>query len=336
MKNEITTVQLSHGGGGVEMNELLNGLFYKHFANDILLKAEDAAVFEIAGKIAYTTDSFTVSPIEFSGGNIGSLAIAGTLNDLSVMGAEPLYLSAGFMIEEGLAFETLERIVKTMADELAQSNAKIVCGDTKVVPKGAVDQIFINTSGVGQVRVDGISAHAIREGDAIIVSNNIGQHGATIFAHREGISMSGNLSSDCAVLEPAIKELLASGVEIHAMRDATRGGLAAVLNEWAVASEVCIEIDERDIPVSDEVRGVCELFGFEPYDFANEGTFVLALPASETDKALATLKANGITAHSAKIGNVTMRKPSKVVLNTPWGSARYLELPKGELLPRIC
>ena len=332
----MTSIQLSHGGGGVEMNELLHSLFYKYFSNETLLKAEDAAVLEVNGKIAYTTDSYTVSPIVFKGGNIGTIAVAGTLNDIAMMGAKPLYLSAGFMIEEGLDYETLELIVKSMADELSHTEAKIVCGDTKVVPKGAVDKIFINTSGIGIVEYEGISAHNISDSDAIIVSNEVGKHGATIFAHREGVESSENLKSDCAVLYPAIKELLASGVKVKALRDATRGGLSAVLNEWAEASNICLEIEESGIKVSDEVRGLCELFGFEPYDLANEGTFVIAVADEDKEKALKVLQENSLTTKASIIGEATTKKIGKVILKNPWGSTRYLELPKGELLPRIC
>lgn len=332
----MKTIQLSHGGGGAEMNELLNSLFFKYFSNDILLKSEDAALLEVKNKIVFTTDSYTVSPIVFNGGNIGTIAVAGTLNDIAMMGARPLYLSAGFMIEEGLEYETLELIVKSMAEELAHTEAKIVCGDTKVVPKGAVDKIFINTSGIGEIEYEGISAHNISDGDTIIVSNEVGKHGATIFAHREGLETSQNLKSDCAVLYPAIKALTTSGIKIKAIRDATRGGLSAVLNEWADMSNVCLEIEEGQIALSDEVRGLCELFGFDPFDLANEGTFVLAVDSDDATKALDILRQNTLTQKASIIGVASSKKLGKVILKNPWGSSRYLELPKGELLPRIC
>jgi hydrogenase expression/formation protein HypE len=331
----MDTILLSHGGGGKEMNELLSSLFYKHFGNEILLKAEDAAILTVDKQIAFTTDSFTVSPIEFNGGNIGTLAIAGSVNDVAMMGAKPLYLSVGFMIEEGLAVDVLERIVISMAQELNSIDAKIVCGDTKVVPKGCVDRVFINTSCIGEVIRPNISAHNISEDDTIIVSNQIGQHGASIFAHREGIDAD-TLHSDCAVLYPAIEALIEADIEIKSLRDATRGGVAAVLNEWADASNICLEIDEASIPISDEVRGMCELFGFEPYDFANEGTFVLAVASSDATRAIEVLSSQEVSKHSAIIGKATQNKPKKVILKNPWGSSRYLELPKGELLPRIC
>jgi hydrogenase expression/formation protein HypE len=329
-------IQLSHGGGGEETNNLIHDLFYKHFNNEILIKAEDAALLHVNTPIAFTTDSFTVSPIFFNGGNIGKLAIAGTVNDLAMMGAQPLYLSAAFMIEEGFAFDDLERIVITMRDELAKSGAKIVCGDTKVVPKGSVDQIFINTAGIGAAKTETVSALNINEGDAIIISRDFGRHGATILAAREGIELQSDLGSDCETLWPVVEKLLESGLHVKAMRDATRGGLAAVLNEWAVSSEVCIEIDEEKLPICDEVKGICEMLGFEAYDFANEGTFVMAIDAADVEKALHVMEQFDFTCNAAYIGKVTQEKPKKVILHSPWGSRRYLELPKGELLPRIC
>ncbi len=332
----MTHIQLSHGGGGEETNHLIKELFYKHFSNDILLKAEDAALLSINETIAFTTDSFTVSPIFFSGGNIGKLAIAGTVNDIAMMGAKPLYLSSAFIIEEGFPFAELESIVITMRDELVKSGAKIVCGDTKVVPKGTVDKIFINTAGIGALKKEGISAHNIQAGDAIIVSRDFGRHGATILAAREGIELQSDLQSDCETLWPAVEALIKSGIKLKAMRDATRGGLAAVLNEWAESSDVCIEIQEDKLPICDEVQGICEMLGFEAYDFANEGTFILAIDDKDVDKALDVFKEFSFTQNATYIGTVTKEKPKKVILHSAWGSRRYLELPKGELLPRIC
>jgi len=329
-------IQLSHGGGGEESNQLIHGLFFKYFGNEILLRDEDAAVLSVKEKIAFTTDSFTVSPIFFSGGNIGKLAIAGTLNDLAMMGAKPLYLSCGFMIEEGLPFSDLETIVKSMAEELSVCDAKIVCGDTKVVPKGTVDKIFINTSGIGELQTTNVSSHNLKEDDVIIVSRDIGRHGATILAAREGIDITSGLSTDCAVLWPMVETLIENNITLNAMRDATRGGLAAVLNEWAVTSDVCIELKEEAIPVSDDVQGLCEIFGFEATDFANEGTFVLSVKPDDAQKTVELLQRFENCATAAIIGSVTQKKNRKVIINTEWGSSRYLDLPKGELLPRIC
>lgn len=329
-------IQLSHGGGGEEMNALIHDLFYALLGNETLNAAEDAALLHLEGPVAMTTDSFTVSPLFFSGGDIGKLAVAGTVNDLAVMGARPMYLSAGFIIEEGLAFDDLRRIVTSMKSALDKSGARIVCGDTKVVPKGTADGIYINTTGVGAVQRAGLSAHNLRPGDAVIVSGDIGRHGAAILMQREGIALQGDLKSDCAVLWPAIAALLGQSVAIRAMRDATRGGLAAVLNEWAVASNVEISIQEEQIPVCSDVLGVCELLGFEPYDFANEGTFVLAVDAKDAETVLETLQRFDIGEQAAIIGRVGEEKPGRVILQSAWGSRRYLELPKGELLPRIC
>ena len=329
-------VQLSHGGGGQESNTLIHDLFYKAFENEILVKAEDAAVLKVEGEIAFTTDSFTVSPIFFNGGNIGKLAIAGTVNDLAMMGAKPRYLSSAFMIEEGFAFDELETIVQTMADELAKCGAQIVCGDTKVVPRGSVDRIFINTTGVGEIRCPGISALNIREDDVIIVSRDIGRHGATVLMEREELQVTAALQSDCEVLWPAVEALIEEKIAISALRDATRGGLSAVLNEWALSSNICLEIEEASVPICDEVKGVCELFGFEAMDFANEGTFILAVAPAHAQAALEVLKRFDFCPDAAIIGRATAKKPGKVILHSAYGSSRYLELPKGELLPRIC
>jgi len=323
-------ITLAYGGGGEETNKLINGLFYKYFSNPLLELAEDAAVVELNGKTAFTTDSFTVSPIFFNGGNIGKLAIAGTCNDLAMMGAKPEFLSCGFMIEEGLEFEELEVIVKTMADELNKVGAKIVCGDTKVVPAGSVDKIFINTSGIGSVIKENISAHNLKEGDKIIVSRDIGRHGTVVMAHRYEVQT--NLKSDCKVLWEEVRALIEEGIDIKALRDATRGGISAVLNEWASASNVGIEIEEEKIPISDEVVGLCEIFGFEPMDLANEGTFVVAVNENDAQKAKEILKKFN---ENAEIIGV-VKEGEKVILKSPWGSKRYIELPKGELLPRIC
>jgi hydrogenase expression/formation protein HypE len=329
-------IELSHGGGGEESDTLIKELFYKHFENDILLKAEDAAVLQVAKKIAFTTDSYTVTPLFFNGGDIGKIAIAGTVNDLSMMGAKPLYLSAAFIIEEGFLLEDLSTIVQNMASELKHSGAKIVCGDTKVVPRGSVDQLFINTSGIGEILKEGISASNIQEDDTIITSGDIGRHGSTILINREGLEVNTKLQSDCQSVWPATQALLQAGIPIHAMRDATRGGLSAVLNEWAKSSNVCLEIEEAKVPICDEVQGICEIFGFDAMDFANEGTFILALPAKEAARCLEILQQFSLCKEAAIIGTVSQKHPNKVILHSPYGSSRFLDLPKGELLPRIC
>ncbi len=329
-------ILLSHGGGGEETQKLIKELFFKYFSNPILEKMEDAAVLNINSKLAFTTDSFTVSPIFFKGGNIGKLAIAGTVNDLAMMGAKPKYLSCSFIIEEGLPFEELEEIVRSMAEEMKKTGVQIVTGDTKVVPKGSTDKIFINTTGIGEIVYEGISAHNIQEGDVILVSGTVGDHGACIMAQREGIEMEGDISSDCASLWSLVEDLINKGLTIKAMRDPTRGGLSAVLNEWAEQSDIGIEIDEEKIPVKEEVQGMCELLGLDPLSLANEGKLILAVPEEEGEKALNILKSNPLGKNAQIIGRATSDYKGKVILKSPYGSKRILEPPAGELLPRIC
>jgi hydrogenase expression/formation protein HypE len=331
MEKNIT---LAMGNGGAENNTLITEVFYKAFKNDILSQSEDAAVLDTSSKIAMTTDSFTVSPLFFAGGDIGKLSICGTCNDLAMMGAKPKYLTCSVIIEEGFSTRELEKIVRSMKKELAINDAIIVSGDTKVVPKGSVDKIFINTTGVGEVVYSGISSHNLKEGMSILVSRDIGAHGATIFAAREGIGFETTLQTDCASLYPQVKALIDNDIEIVALRDATRGGVAAVLNEWAKASDVCIEVDEASIPIQEAVQGICELLGFEALSLANEGTFVLAVPQKDEQKALQILQQTNNTA--AIIATTTHSHNTKVILNSSWGTKRFLDLPSGELLPRIC
>jgi hydrogenase expression/formation protein HypE len=327
------TVTIAHGNGGEENNELIEDIFYKHFANDILAKSEDAAIIE-DGRLAFTTDSFTVSPLFFAGGDIGKLAVCGTCNDLAMMGAKPKYLTCSVIIEEGFSSSELEKIVRSMKRELEINGAIVVSGDTKVVPKGSVDKLFINTTGIGTVEQGGISSQALREGMSILVSRDIGRHGATIFSAREGIALESSLETDCASLYPQIKALMDADIEIVALRDATRGGVAALLNEWAKSSNICVELDEQSIPVVDEVRGICELLGFEAVNLANEGTYVLCVAKEDEERALEIMQQ---THQSATIiGSTTQQYIGKVLLNSPWGTKRFLDLPTGELLPRIC
>ncbi|MBP9490313.1 MAG: hydrogenase expression/formation protein HypE [Aliarcobacter sp.] len=329
------TITLAHGNGGAENNELIKEVFYEAFKNEILEKSEDAAVIQ-NGTLAFSTDSFTVSPLFFNGANIGKLAVCGTCNDLAMMGAKPKYLTCSVIIEEGFEVEQLHKIVASMKEELAINEAIVVSGDTKVVPKGAVDKIFINTTGIGEILYKGISSNNITQNDLILVNRDIGTHGATIFAAREGMDMNSNLKSDCASLYPQVKALIDSGVKITALRDATRGGVSAVLNEWAKQSNVCIEVDEEKIPVCDEVKGICEMLGFEATNLANEGTFVLAIDKNDASKAIEVLHTFPQASNACIIGTVTQQYPQKVVLNSSWGTKRFLDTPTGELLPRIC
>ena len=329
------TITLAHGNGGAENNELIKEVFYDAFKNEILEKSEDAAVIQ-NGTLAFSTDSFTVSPLFFNGANIGKLAICGTCNDLAMMGAKPKYLTCSVIIEEGFEVEQLHKIVASMKEELAINEAIIVSGDTKVVPKGSIDKIFINTTGIGEILYKGISSNNITQDDLILVNRDIGTHGATIFAAREGMDMNSNLKSDCASLYPQVKALIERGVKITALRDATRGGVSAVLNEWAKQSNICIEVDEEKIPVCDEVKGICEMLGFEATNLANEGTFVLAIDKNDAAKAIEVLHAFPQASNACIIGTVTSQYPQKVVLNSSWGTKRFLDTPTGELLPRIC
>ncbi len=327
------TITIAHGNGGEENNELIKKVFYKHFENDILSKSEDAAVIE-NGKLAFTTDSFTVSPLFFPGGDIGKLAVCGTCNDLAMMGAKPKYMTCSVIIEEGFPTRDLEKIVKSMKKELDINGAIVVSGDTKVVPRGSVDKLFINTTGIGEIEYKGISASHLKDGMSIFVSRDVGTHGATIFAAREGIELESKLQTDCASLYPEVKKLIDSGIEIIALRDATRGGVSAVLNEWAKSSDVCIEVVEESIPVQEEVRGICEMLGFEAVDLANEGTYVLCVPKKDEAKALEVLQETHKT--STLIATVSEQYKGRVLLNSSWGTKRFLDLPTGELLPRIC
>ena len=328
------TITLAHGNGGEENNELITKVFYKAFKNDILSKSEDAAVLKVSGNIAMSTDSFTVSPLFFSGADIGKLAICGTCNDLAMMGAKPKYLTIGVIIEEGFAIRDLQKIVKSMKKELEVNDAIIVSGDTKVMPKGTIDKIIINTTGIGEIQKEGISSNNISSDDVILVSRDIGCHGATIFASREGIELSNNIKSDCASLYPIVQKLIDENIKITALRDATRGGVSAVLNEWAKQSDICIEVSEDKIPVNEEVNGMCEMLGFEAISLANEGTFCLAIKKEDASKTLEILKE--FNSNAVILGSVTSKHKQKVILNSAYGTSRFLDTPTGELLPRIC
>ena len=332
MNREIT---LAMGNGGEENNELISKVFYKAFKNDILEKSEDAAVIH-NGELAFSTDSFTVSPLFFEGGDIGKLAICGTCNDLAMMGAKPKYLTCSVIIEEGFSLRELEKIVRSMKQELENNGAVVVSGDTKVVPKGSVDKIFINTTGIGEIQQKGISSNSISTDDVILVSRDLGCHGATIFAAREGIELSSNLKSDCASLTHQVQALIDAGVKITAMRDATRGGVSAVLNEWAKQSDICIEVQEESIPVSEEVYGICEILGFEAVNLANEGTFVLAINREDEQRALDVLRGFENSSNAVKIAEVSDEYRARVILLSSYGTKRFLDTPTGELLPRIC
>ncbi len=327
---------LAHGGGGEETLSLINEVILKYFGNPVLNSLEDAGVFSPSAKsLAFTIDGFTVKPIFFKGGDIGKLSITGTANDLAVMGAKPLFISVSLIIEEGFSLADLEKILSSMKKELEENNIQVLAGDTKIVPKGEVDGIFISTSGIGEIVYPGISCKNLKPGDVIIVSGSIGDHGACILAEREGIKLDIELESDCASLYPLLEPLFNSGITLHALRDPTRGGLAATLYEWAYSSGVSITVEEEKIPVKETVQAFCEALGFEPYHLPCEGRVVIALPEKEAEKALSLLKSHPLGKEAALIGKVEEGKPS-VHIKTLYGTLRVLENTSGELLPRIC
>jgi len=332
MKDRIT---MAHGGGGTASNRLIHEIFLKHFGT---IDTPDSAVlnFPLGGELAFTTDSFVVSPLFFNGGNIGKLAVCGTVNDLTCVGAQPLYLSCGFILEEGLSIKELEEIVKSMADTAQSAGVKIVCGDTKVVQKGACDGVYINTSGVGVVNkgVSILPSNA-KAGDVIILSGFPGEHAAAIVTARNELGISGELSSDCAPLNTMIEKIIGE-VEIHVLRDPTRGGVAASLNEISKDSEVGIELDETAIVIPQGVQAVCSLLGYDPLYMANEGKMIIILPVTEAQKALKLIKATDEGKNAAIIGIVVSDHIGKVVLNTEAGGRRLIDMPYGEQLPRIC
>ncbi|NPA03558.1 MAG: hydrogenase expression/formation protein HypE [Epsilonproteobacteria bacterium] len=324
-------ITLAMGNGGEE-NYLLLQKIFKHLKNEYLEKAEDGTPLPPLTTPIFTTDSFTISPLFFKGGDIGKLAVAGATNDLAMMGAEPKFLSLSFLIEEGFGLRDFEKVLKSIKKECEINGAKVVTGDTKVLPQGSCDKLFINVSAVGE-RVKNYSQENIQEGDLILVSGDIGRHGSAIFIAREGIELESELESDCKSLFPIVKELFEiEGVK--ALRDATRGGVSAVLNEWAKEREVCIELEESKIPISDEVRGVCEILGFEPLILANEGTFLAAVSPESAPRVLEVLQK--FNPNAQIIGEVTKSYPRRVVLISEWGTRRFLDMPTGEILPRIC
>lgn len=332
------TVQLAHGGGGRLMQELIQDVFVRAFHNPLLDFMHDGATWPMEqGTLAFTTDSYVVRPLFFPGGDIGSLAVNGTINDLAMCGAKPLYLSAGFILEEGLSLDVLQRVVNSMAEAAQAAGVPIVTGDTKVVDRGKGDGIFINTSGVGLVP-NGVRVlpTLIQPGDAILVSGDLGSHGVAVLSVREGLRFDGDIKSDSAPLHRIVADLIDSGIEIHCLRDLTRGGLASVLNELATAAKVGMTVEEPAIPVNEPVRGACELLGLDPLYVANEGRFVAMVPVPQAEAALAVMQRHKAASQAAQIGIVTDRDPSMVILRTVVGTHRMLDLLSGEQLPRIC
>ncbi len=329
---------MGHGSGGRMMSELIEGLFVPLFGNPYLDQLNDQAVIEFDGhRLAFTTDSFVVSPIFFPGGDIGSLAVHGTINDLVMSGARPLYLSAGFILEEGLPISDLERIAKSMAFACRETGVALVTGDTKVVDKGSGDLIFINTTGLGLVP-EGlrISADRARPGDVVIVSGAVGVHGIAIMSKREGLEFETEIESDSAPLHGLVGAMLSANRDIHCMRDPTRGGLASTLNEIAARSRVGIVIDERAIPVWPAVKGACEMLGLDLLYVANEGKLVAFVSREDAAAVVEAMRAHPHGREAAIIGQVVEEHPGMVVMQTGIGGTRVVDMLAGEMLPRIC
>ena len=369
-------IVLAHGGGGRLTHQLIEKIFMPAFANDALEQRHDGAVLSVSGsRLAFTTDSFVVRPLIFPGGNIGDLAINGTVNDLAMCGARPLYLSAGFILEEGLEMETLRVVVNSMQQAAAKANVKLVTGDTKVVDKGKGDGIFINTSGIGVIeefpglatsarpgaptvtgereknsgvpdvspilrdvgtRQPAIGPASVQPGDVVIVSGDLGRHGIATLSVREGLEFESPILTDCANVWPAVEALLNAGIEIHCLRDLTRGGVATTLNEIASDRNVCIKLEESLIPVEETVQSACEILGLDPLYVANEGRFAVFVPAEQSDIALNVLKKVEVSEASVRVGSVEESPGRTVILQSRIGGNRVVDMLSGEQLPRIC
>jgi hydrogenase expression/formation protein HypE len=331
-------IQLSHGDGGIKTGELINNLLLKYFGNEVLNKLEDSAVLKPAsGRIAFTTDSFTVDPIFFPGGDIGKLSICGTINDLATTGCTPLALSLSFIIEEGLPVSDLKKILDSIKKVTGDTAIKIVTGDTKVVEKGSADKIFINTSGIGLVADDiDISPANIKVGDKVLLNGSIADHGTAILSQRKEFNFKTSIKSDCAPLNFLVRDMLDSSKKIHALRDPTRGGLATVLFEMAKTSKTNINIYEDKIPIKKEVLGICQFLGLDPLYIANEGKMVSIVDKEDASKILRQMKKNKYGTDSRIIGEVTEKGEGLIILNTELGTRRVLDLHYSEQLPRIC
>ena len=331
-------ILLDHGSGGKISHRLTTDMLLPVFDNPILAQLNDGAILDLEGmRLAFSTDSYTVDPIFFPGGNIGDLAINGTVNDVAMCGGDPVYLSVGLIIEEGFSMADLEKILNEMGKAAKTAGVSVVTGDTKVVPKGAVDKIFINTSGIGLIPPNvNIASHHAKPGDQIILSGTIADHGITILTRREGLSFKTSLSSDTAPLNHMVKQMLNAGLGIRVLRDPTRGGVGTALNEIAEKSNMGIKIYEENIPLKNEVAGACELLGFDPLYLANEGKLLAFVSAEDTAAALAAMRANCYGKDAAVIGEVVEEHIGKVILETRIGGMRIVDMLAGEQLPRIC
>ena len=342
-----THITLAHGSGGRAMHELIEGLFLDYFRNPLLERLEDQAVFDLNGhsssRLAYTTDSYVVSPIFFPGGDIGRLAINGTVNDIAMSGARPLYLSAGFILEEGFAVDDLKKILASMRDAAAEAGVTVVTGDTKVVQKGGADKIFINTSGIGVIESSiNIAATRAQPGDKVILSGTLGDHGTTIMIARGELDLETDIESDCAPLHSLVTAMIDESKELnaldglHCLRDPTRGGLATTLNEIALTAEVCIEIEEDLIPVQEKVKGACEILGLDPLYVANEGKLVAIVASDVAEQLVARMRQHQYGAEACIIGQVKAEPGGIVSMRTGFGGTRIVDMLVGEQLPRIC
>ena len=358
-KFKDTQITLAHGSGGRAMHELIEGLFLDYLRNPLLEKLEDQAVFEIGlscegaagsasnghgkARMAFTTDSYVVDPIFFPGGDIGKLAINGTVNDLAMSGACPLYISAGFILEEGFPIEDLKRILASMRDAAAEAGVAVVTGDTKVVQKGSADKLFINTSGVGVIESPvHLSASSAQVGDKVILSGTLGDHGTTIMIARGELELETDIESDCAPLNSLVQDMLDEAgsvgafASLHCLRDPTRGGAATTLNEIALSSEVCIEIDEDLIPVREEAKGACEILGLDPLYVANEGKLIAVVAADIAERLVTRMRQNVYGSEACIIGMVKEQPAGIVAMQTGFGGTRIVDMLVGEQLPRIC
>lgn len=338
-----TRINLSHGAGGRAMRRLIDDVFLGAFDNPLLAALEDQARMPLAelsslgDRLAFTTDSYVVSPLFFPGADIGSLAVNGTVNDLAVSGARPLFLSCGMMIEEGLPVETLRRVAASMRASADAAGVSIVTGDTKVVERGAVDKLFINTAGIGVIPAGvNISAERARPGDAVLVNGTLGDHGVAIVIARKQLALESDVPSDCQPLHGLVAAMLAVCPDIHCLRDATRGGIGTVLNEFAQSSNIGIEIEETALPLRDEVRGACEILGFDPLYLANEGKLIAIVPEASAEAVLAAMRAHPAGVAAARIGTVVDEPVGEVVMRTAFGGDRMVDMLVGDQLPRIC
>jgi hydrogenase expression/formation protein HypE len=331
-------IQLDQGSGGRAMHELIDSLFVSAFANPLLAERNDSAVFEIqGGRLAMTTDSYVVDPIFFPGGNIGSLAVHGTVNDLAMRGAKPLYITAGFILEEGFIVDDLKRIVMSMAQAAREAGVQVIAGDTKVVPRGKADKVFINTSGIGIVPagVD-IGGQNARPGDLVLINGTIGDHGMAVLCKREGLAFENEIQSDAAALNGLVDLMLDAFAGIHVLRDPTRGGVATTLNEIAEQSGVGIRLFEEALPVREDVLGACEVLGLDPLYVANEGKVLAIVPAQGAGAVLGAMKSHPLGRVSCLIGEIVSDDPGRVFLRTRIGGHRLVDMLRGEQLPRIC